>query len=593
MAFMNPPLAPIDNPSLEEIVARRDLSVHFQPIVSVATGHILAYEALSRGPRDSPYANPIPMFRAARACDLLAALECGCRERAIESWVGTGLGELLFLNVSPEVLIDPENLGGRTLALLEQHGLSPARIVIEITEQSPGIDPDLMAEAARYYQAIGFSIALDDLGDGYAGLRLWSQLNPDYVKLDRHFVSRLDEDRVKRRFVRSIIDIAHSMDSRVIAEGVEREGELDTLLELGADYCQGWLFARPDAAPHRMREALEARLASLAANRRPATAATEIQRLSVPLPALDADLCVAEASERFSRLPHANALAVVDGRSRPIGILGRQQLMALLGKRFGFDLHGRQPITKVMRTQALCVEAHEPLERVSRKVTGRDEASRDEDFIITDGGRYLGMGHVINLLQLFTEQQVQLARQANPLTQLPGNRPIRVALEHYQRQARGFVACYLDLDNFKPFNDRFGYALGDRMILALANLVSSELGREDFLGHLGGDDFILLLDDGKNLHRRLAGIQRRFIAESHALVPADARAEGGFHAKDRYDQWRFFPLVRLSIIALRVGAEARVESFGDLWSHFKPAAKRAGNGRIVVRLDRHSAPVGK
>lgn len=460
MTFMNPPTALIAPPSLEDIIAQRDLSVHFQPIVSVVTGRILAYEALSRGPQGSPYASPIPMFQAARERGLLAALERGCRERAIESWVATGLDELLFLNVSPEVLIDPEHLTGKTLTSLQQHGLAPSNLVIEITEQSPGIDPDLMAEAARHYQSMGFSIALDDLGDGYAGLRLWSQLNPDYVKLDRHFVTGLDGDRVKRRFVHSIIDIAHSMDSRVIAEGVEREGELDTLLDMGVDYCQGWLFARPDPAPHQIRESLEARLASLAANRRPATAATEIRRLSIPLPALESGLSVAEASERFSRLPHANALAVVDDHCRPVGILARQQLMALLGKRFGFDLHGRQPIARVMRTRALCVEAHEPLDRVSRKVTGRGETSRDEDFIITDGGRYLGMGHVINLLQLFTEQQVQLARQANPLTQLPGNRPIRLALENYQRQARSFVACYLDIDHFKPFNDRFGYALG-------------------------------------------------------------------------------------------------------------------------------------
>lgn len=583
MALMNPDTA-AEPATLADVIARRALRVHFQPIVSVPTGRVLAYEALSRGPQGSAYANPLPMFQAAREHGLLASLERVCRERAIESWVDTGLSELLFLNVSPEVLIDPSHISGTTIQLLADHGLTPPHIVIEITEQSPGIDPGLMAEAAEHYQSMGFSIALDDLGDGYAGLRLWSQLDPDYVKLDRHFVSGLDHDRVKRRFVRSIIDIAHSLGSRVIAEGVEQEGELDALLELGADYCQGWLFARPNPAPHLAREKLDSCLVALAASRRPSVAATEIRRLCVTLPALETTLSVATAAERFSRMPEVNALAVVDERQLPVGLLGRQQLMALLGKRFGFDLYGRQPIGKVMQTRVLCVEANEPLERVSRKVTGRDEATRDEDFVITDGGRYLGIGHVINLLQLVTEQQVQIARQANPLTQLPGNRPIRTALEHYQRRSRSFVACYLDLDHFKPFNDRFGYALGDQMILTLARVLSEALERDDFLGHLGGDDFVLLLDSDHDLHARLGSIQRRFADESLALLPESERRSGGFHAKDRFGQLRFFPLTRVSITALRILPEAREQSCGDFWSRFKPTAKRAESGRVVVTL---------
>lgn len=587
MALMNPDTA-AEPATLADVIARRALRVHFQPIVSVPTGRVLAYEALSRGPQGSAYANPLPMFQAAREHGLLASLERVCRERAIESWVDTGLSELLFLNVSPEVLIDPSHISGITIQLLADHGLTPPHIVIEITEQSPGIDPGLMAEAAEHYQSMGFSIALDDLGDGYAGLRLWSQLDPDYVKLDRHFVSGLDHDRVKRRFVRSIIDIAHSLGSRVIAEGVEQEGELDALLELGADYCQGWLFARPNPAPHLAREKLDSCLVALAASRRPSVAATEIRRLCVTLPALETTLSVATAAERFSRLPEANALAVVDEQGTPVGLLGRRQLMALLGNRFGFDLYGRQSIDKIMQRGALCVEAGEPLERVSRKVTGRDDSMRDEDFIITDGGRYLGIGHVINLLQLFTEQQVQIARQANPLTQLPGNRPIRAALEHYRSQASPFVACYLDLDHFKPFNDRFGYAMGDQMILTLARVLSDAAGRNDFLGHLGGDDFILLLNDDSGLQSKLSRIQRCFRDESLQLLPESERQAGGFHAKDRFDQWRFFPITRLSITALRVPPTARIDNFGDLWSRFKGAAKRAENGRVVVTVRTNS-----
>ncbi|WP_110668999.1 GGDEF domain-containing protein [Salinicola halophilus] len=570
--------------TLTDIVERRRLRTHFQPIVSVPTGRILAYEALSRGPEGSLLESPLALFQSAGRHGRLIALEYACLASAIERWAETGLGELLFLNVSPEVLIDAATFGATVVALLSQVGLAPSQVVIEITEQSPGIDSQRIVEAVVECQTLGLNFALDDLGDGYAGLRLWSELTPSYVKLDRHFVSGIDGDHVKRRFVRSIIDIAHSLDGRVIAEGVEREAELDALLELGADYCQGWLFAHPEPQPQVGRDDLIAALAALGQTRRLHAAGTEIGRLCVALPALTHEMSVASAAERFTRMPEANALAVVDEADRPVGLLGRQQLMTLLGKRFGFDLHGRRQLSQVMQTQALCVEASEPLERVSRKVTGRADVTRDEDFIITDGGRYRGVGHVINLLQLVTEQQVQIARQANPLTQLPGNRPIRAALERYQQRGSTFVACYLDLDHFKPFNDRFGCALGDQMILILARVLGEATGRDDFLGHLGGDDFVLLLDDDGRLHTRLEAIQRHFARDGSSLLPSLERAAGGFHAKDRFDQWRFFPHTRLSIIALRVPPDAATYSFGDLWSRFKTPAKRAGNGRIVVTL---------
>ncbi|WP_129140569.1 EAL domain-containing protein [Modicisalibacter coralii] len=579
-------------PTLSSIIDDARIDVHYQPIVAVHAGRVFAYEALSRGPSGTPFARPVPLFQAAREAGLLASLESVCRERAVRDFVAEGLGERLFVNVSPEVLLDPQHRSGDTRRLLDALGMAPHRLVIELTEQSPGIDPTLMAEAVRHYQAMGFSIALDDLGEGYAGLRLWSQIAPDYVKLDRHFVSGLDADRIKRRFVRAIIDIAHGMGSQVIAEGVEREAELECLLELGADYYQGWLFAHPEPHPASCRPTLDATLRDVAARHRRSLETVAVERLCTPLAPLPMSLSVAEASERFGAEPHANSLAVVDGRGMPVGVLSRQRILALVGKRFGFDLYGREPVAKVMHPSPLCVEASTPLERVSRKVTSRERELRDEDFVVTEGGRYRGMGQVVNLLQLITEQRIEIARQANPLTQLPGNAPIRAALDRFSRVGQGFVACYLDLDHFKPFNDRFGYALGDRLLLALAQLLGETQQPRDFLGHLGGDDFVLLLADAENLHARLAGLQRRFHEACCDLLPDEVVASAGFEGQDRFGQPRFFPLPRVSIAALVLPAGRVPKSFGDCWSRLKPIAKREPLGRVVVRYPVQSDETG-
>lgn len=582
-------LSPAPVPTLSSIIDDARIDVHYQPIVAVHAGRVFAYEALSRGPKGSPFAQPLALFQAARETGLLASLEAVCRERAVRDFVAEGLEERLFVNVSPEVLLDPQHRSGETRRLVDALGLPPHRLVIELTEQSPGIDPTLMAEAVRHYQSMGFSIALDDLGEGYAGLRLWSEIAPDFVKLDRHFVSGLDGDRIKRRFVRAIIDIAHGMGSQVIAEGVEREAELECLLELGADYYQGWLFAHPVPRPATCRPALDAALRGFAAGHRRSLETVAVERLCSPLAPLPMTLSVAGASERFGAEPHANSLAVIDEQGVPVGVLSRQRILALVGKRFGFDLYGRQPVAKVMHPAPLCVEASTPLERVSRKVTGRERELRDEDFVVTEGGRYRGMGQVVNLLQLITEQRIEIARQANPLTQLPGNAPIRAALDRFSHAGQGFVACYLDLDNFKPFNDRFGYALGDRLLLALAQLLNEAQQTRDFLGHLGGDDFVLLLADAEGLHARLAGIQHRFTEACRTLLPDDVVVSDGFQGQDRDGQPRFFPLPRVSIAALVLPKGQTPKSFGDCWSRLKPIAKREPLGRVVVRYRAESS----
>ncbi|MCI0511257.1 diguanylate cyclase/phosphodiesterase [Chromohalobacter marismortui] len=570
--------------ALSTIVREGRIDVHFQPIVAIRSGRVFAYEALSRGPQDTVYASPLTMFEEAREQSLLAPLDAVCRQRAITAWAGEGLDELLFINVSPEVLLDPQHRSGETLRLLKRLNIPPHRLVIELTEQSPGIDPDLMADAVRHYQSMGFTIALDDLGEGYASLRLWSQIRPDFVKLDRHFVSELDHDHVKRRFVRAFLDVAHGMGSRVIAEGVEREEELDCLHALGADYYQGWLFARPSPAPKKQRADLDARLVRLAARQESPLQECVARHVCKSHPALAMTVSVAEASERFSAAPDVGAMAVVDAQATPIGVLTREAVMALVGKRFGFDLHGREPVTKVMRVAPLCVEVTEPLDQVSRKVTGRDSDQRAEPFVVTQRGRYVGMGLIVALLQQITEQKVAIARQANPLTQLPGNAPVRAALDAFVEAQQPFVACYLDLDHFKPFNDRFGYALGDHVLLDVADTLNEAAGPDDFVGHVGGDDFVLLLQPRAQLQHFLAALQKAFLARVEARLPATVVEEGGFTALDRFGHKRFFLLPRLSVAALCVSSGLAPKSFGDCWGPLKQSAKRAANGRLVVRM---------
>lgn len=237
---------------LERILAHGLLNSLFQPIYSLAARRIQGHEALTRGPSNSPLHAPLALFAVARSAGRLSELEIASRVRACSRFSRHAGHGMLYLNVSPETLIEPGHQSGRTLQILRQNGIAPERVVIELTEQTPIEDFDLLDRALRHYRAMGFSIALDDLGAGYSSLRLWSELRPDIVKIDRHFIDGIHLDPLKREFVGSILQMARAARARVIAEGVEQREELELLARMGVDLVQGYLIGRPQERPQTM-----------------------------------------------------------------------------------------------------------------------------------------------------------------------------------------------------------------------------------------------------------------------------------------------------------------------------------------------------
>lgn len=234
---------------LKRLLLQRDIHMLFQPIVNTATRCVLGYEALARGPAHSPLHGAAALFATAETEGCLDALEMLCREQACARFAALRLPGKLFLNVSPMALTAPGHPQGETLRILERLRIDPRRVVIELSEHYPTQDVDLLARATRHYSAMGFQIAIDDLGAGYSGLRLWSEIRPDYVKIDRHFVAGIDSDRIKREFVRFIRDIAARIHCHVIAEGIETAAELRMLEALGIRSLQGYYLGRPQAEP--------------------------------------------------------------------------------------------------------------------------------------------------------------------------------------------------------------------------------------------------------------------------------------------------------------------------------------------------------
>ncbi|KIF58868.1 bifunctional diguanylate cyclase/phosphodiesterase [Pseudomonas fluorescens] len=577
--------------ALSSILTQSGLHSLFQPIICLSERRILGYEALTRGPSNSPLHSPIALFAVARQAGRLSELEIACRQSACRRFNEQQLPGKLFLNVSPESLLEAAHQPGRTLQLLQDFGIPPSQVVIELTEQTPIDDFQLLQTALHHYRAMGFSIALDDLGAGYSSLRLWSELRPDYVKIDRHFIDGIHQDALKREFVGSILQIAKASRAQVIAEGIELPEELAVLTEMGVDLVQGYLLGRPQEHPPRDARALMPKHDSSAVALN--DEGSDLSALLNDQPAVNRDTPTATVLEAFRRQANLNSLAVLDEQGQPCGIVHRHSLSDALLKPFATDLFARKPISRLMNDDFLAVEMSQSLQQVSRLITSRARQRIEEDFIITLNGSYLGLGRVIDVLKLITELKIQQARYANPLTLLPGNVPIQQCLTRLLQQGRESVICYVDIDSFKPFNDIYGYGRGDEVLLCLAQCLNERVDpSRDFVGHIGGDDFLLVLgpeDWRKRLNQLLDDFQsqcRRFYRPEHLEA-------GCFVAPNRQGIRQEFPLLSLSIGVVHLHPEACAQldasQLAEMASQAKHHAKNVP-GYSVHLIDSLAAP---
>ncbi len=404
--------------NLDRILAHGDITTLFQPIVSLSQRRALGHEALTRGPSNSALHSPINLLAAARHGGRLNDLEMLCRQNACRRYRQQHLPGKLFLNASPETLLDATHKPGRTLELLQSFGIPASEVVIELTEQTPTDDFELLDTALHHYRTMGFSIALDDLGAGYSSLRMWSQLRPDYVKIDRYFIDGIHLDPVKREFVQSILKIAETSRAQVIAEGIELAEELRVLSSMGVDLVQGYLLGRPQEVPRLNPEGL---LSSSGWSQPvPFEEPDDLSALRLDRNAVLIDQSVAEVQDVFSREDQLSAIAVVRANGEPAGIVHRSQLIEAPHRAIA-----NQSVCQVMTLDYLAVELGQPLHQLSRLLTSQERI--DEAFIITLNGRYHGLGRTIDVLKLITEMAFRTRHAASSLP--PGSLPFRHSLQ--------------------------------------------------------------------------------------------------------------------------------------------------------------------
>jgi EAL domain-containing protein (putative c-di-GMP-specific phosphodiesterase class I) len=206
----------------------------------------MGYEALARGPGDTPMRNPEILFAYATRKQCLLETDLMCISAAMRHAPRLGSPKL-FLNMHPRSLTSPDS-ADRVTDVVARAGIDPKQAVIELTEHHAIVNPEAFRESLERLRARGFGVALDDFGVGYANVRLLSEIQPEFIKLSGYFAMNVDRSPVRQKLVAAMADMAQRLGTPVIAEGIETETDLAAVRELGVPYGQGYLFARPASA---------------------------------------------------------------------------------------------------------------------------------------------------------------------------------------------------------------------------------------------------------------------------------------------------------------------------------------------------------
>lgn len=576
--------------ALNSLLQNDMLFAVFQPIVDLRQGTVLGHEALIRGPVDTPWHSPLAMLRLAATQSRLVEFELHCAAVVLARWRAMERHGHLFLNMSAGALVAA--MGGELPTWFESAAIrfqiDAASIVVEITEQEKIADLSLLRNAVGKLRALGTSVALDDFGEGHSNFRLWAELKPEFVKTDKFFTGGLASDPQKLEFLRAIAMLSQTLGTRVIAEGIEEADDLRVLRDLGIGHGQGYLLGRPS-------QAMAWSIAPLASPALIDPAIVVMPRptgqigrsvlrhlILVQAPAIDPWTVNDEVSTIFQSHPDLQALPVLRDR-RPVALINRQSFMNDYARLYFREVHGRRPCLGYANQSPRVVGIDDNVEDLLEILKSDDQRYLKDGFIVVEDGCYVGLGTGEQLVRTVTEARIEAARHANPLTFLPGNVPISLQIERLLAGGGSFVACYADLNNFKVFNDYYGYWRGDEMIRLFARTAVERVDpHRDFVGHIGGDDFLVLFQSPDWQQRCICMIER-FAAEALTLYDNDAREAGGIEGADRHGVIRFFPCTTVAIgaVCIKPGLYGRAQDVANEATAAKHEAKLAVDGLAI------------
>lgn len=559
----------------KDIVLKVDYA--FQPIVNIGTGFVVGYEALLRDTDKCGFKTIFQLFDEAFRDGALYALDLELRNKAFEKFGLINDGSFkLFYNLDNRLLLMPDYSFGNTCKIAKKYGIDEEQICFEISERGTLYNPSGISNIINSYKQQGFEIALDDFGTGVSGLKLLYYSEPTYIKLDKFFITDINQDSKKRHFCQTIIDMAHVMGMQVIAEGVENQKEYYICKDIGVDMIQGYFVAYPETNMSLLKFGYEKIQQLYKDDRRGDNIVKITEQHLTWIEPLNLNSTLYDLFVYFRNHPYALFIPIVDEKNRFVGIVEEVDIKQLSYSQYGLALAKNSSINKNIKPyikKNLCVNIDWGIDKILQTIN-YDDGDLLGVFVLRDD-KYMGFVNIKSLLQLSHLQNIEIAKDQNPLTKLYGNIKIQsFIVDALSVRDEIYHLVYFDFNDFKPFNDKYGFRVGNRAILMFADILKKYKNPNIFIGHIGGDDFFMgfCCYEYEKVFELTSIIMQEFKKIVKTLYIEQDLSNDCICTKDRFGIERKFGLLGVSCAVVEV-VKSTGKSFDEEISKLKKYSK--------------------
>ena len=561
----------------QKIVSKLDFA--FQPIVNVKNGNLFAVEALLRNFYEAGnYPSIFNLFDDAFHDGVLYQLDLELRYIALEKFSRLKIENIqMFYNLDNRLLYMPDFSHGNTSIILEKLNLDKRSICFELSERGTLQDPSSITTMVNRYKQEGYDIAIDDFGTGVAGLQLLYYAEANFIKIDRFFIQNIQSDAKKRLFCGSIIDMAHIMGMQVIAEGIESKEEYYTCKSLGADLLQGYFIQKPKIELVKIKAKYE-EIDSLYKNdkRYFATNLIDKNKIEVISP-ISIDTSLHDLFIYFKEHSGNSFVPIVDRLQNLCGVIYEKDIKKISYSQFGISLakndNDHSKIKKFIK-KVVSAEITWGVDKIL-EIYNMNKENTDGVYI-SKNNKYFGFLSVNNLLDISYNRNLEMAEDTNPLSKLPGNKKIEEYLLNNFQSKKTFYIVYFDFNDFKPFNDQYGFRQGDRAILLFASLLKAKSITNNLIAHIGGDDFFVgfTQTNYEFVYEMIAEIQEEFQLKVKELYSKEDRKNEYISAKDRFGIQRKFALLGVASAIIQIDPKINKDNFDLMLGNIKKESKK-------------------
>lgn len=547
------------------------LDVAFQPILNIHTGKIFGVEALLRNFQEVGFTSIFELFDEVYKDNILYSFDIELREKAFKKFTQIdGYKDIkLFYNLDNRLFEMPDFAYGNTNKILKLYGLKKSNICFEISERHEISNDCSMEKILTHYKNERFCIAIDDFGVGYSGYKLLYESTPSIIKIDRFFLSNIEKDIKKKVMVRNITHLAIQLGIKVIAEGVETKEELLTCRDIGCHLAQGYLIQRPTIHTKEILDKYDNIADFIKNDKRAISDEFQIELHLDKMPSLSVNTKMSFVIDYFKKHKNVSLVPIVNSNSEPIGIIEENQIKELLYSPYGRSLmlnegNKKSKLRNILQPCGV-TDINSDMSTIIELFSNNPESI---GIMMTNNSKYHGFLSARAIITIMNEQNLIFAREQNPLTKLPGNAMIEKYIYNITKDNNSYIVCYFDLDNFKAFNDVYGFRKGDRVIQLFADILRKNLSQEFFKAHIGGDDFfsgVKTDEDSEEAYiKEIFKIIKKFTNDVREFYSQEDKKNGYITSTDREGNIKNFPLLTVSASLLIIHNKTKERCLDDI-----------------------------